>query len=64
MTPRSYAYALARLGLSPYGAAVLLGVAPVCSFAWVVGAAPVPLACTRLLRACVRDPALLREFLA
>jgi hypothetical protein len=64
MSGREYAFALASMGLSPRGGAVLLGVAPERSFRWVVGAERVPVGCERLILACLRYPELLRMVLA
>lgn len=54
MTPKQYAAAIERLGLSQRGAAAFLGVNERTSRAWVSGQSRIPESAAKLLRLMVR----------
>lgn len=54
MTPKQYAEAIERLGLSQRGAARFLGVDERTGRKWIAGDARIPEAAAKLLRLCVK----------
>jgi DNA-binding transcriptional regulator YiaG len=54
MTPKQYAAAIERVGLSQRGAAAFLGVDERSSRRWIAGDAPIPESAAKLLRLMVR----------
>lgn len=54
MTPKQYAEAIERLGLSQRAAAAFLGVDERQSRRWIAGEARIPESAAKLLRLCVK----------